>query len=174
MKTYLIPHLHLDRPENKHFVIKRNNKYLCLANNKLRFLDMLSYLPAGTSYEKFLVTFKIQQHKGMFCYEFVDALDKFDYPNLPPKEAYYSELKQCNVLENDTYTKFTQLTQKEHKTTDEALKLLQLDEAPTSSIDENYNCLLRVWAEQRMTTCKDYLGWYNNLDVSPFVTRVLA
>jgi hypothetical protein len=173
MKTYLIPHLHLERPANKPFVIKRNNKYSCLANNKLRFLDMLSYLPAGTSYDKFLVTFKIQQRKRKFCLEFFDSIEKFDYPNLPPKEAYYSELKQCNVLENDTFTKFTQLTQTEQKTTDEALKLLQLDEAPTSSIDDNYEQLLRVWDEQHMNTCRDYLEWYNNLDVGPFVTGVL-
>jgi hypothetical protein len=137
MKTHLIPHLHLECAQNKPFVIKRNNK-------KLKFLDMLSYLPAGTSYEKFLVTFKIYQRKGIFCYEYFDSLDRFDHTTLPPKEAYYSELKQCSALENDTYTKFTQLTQKEHKTTDEALKLLQLDQAPTSSIDENYAYLLRV------------------------------
>jgi hypothetical protein len=84
---------------------------------------MLSYLPAGMSYEKFLVTFKIQQRKGMFCYEFFDSLDRFNHPSLPPKEAFYSELKECSVSENDTHTKFTQLTETEHKTTDEALKL---------------------------------------------------
>jgi hypothetical protein len=104
MKTHLIPHLHLECAQNKPFVIKRNSKYSCLAIKKLKFLDMLSYLPAGTSYEKFLVTFKIQQRKGMFCCEFFDTLDRFNHPSLPPKEAFYSELKQCSVLGNDTHT----------------------------------------------------------------------
>ena len=36
----------------------------------------------------------------------------------------------------------------------------------------DYDKCLRVWREQNMTTFKDFLIWYNNLDVGPFVTAV--
>ncbi|MCG8032144.1 MAG: hypothetical protein JAZ03_08205 [Candidatus Thiodiazotropha taylori] len=37
---------------------------------------------------------------------------------------------------------------------------------------KDYDRCLRVWREEKMSTFKDYLIWYNNLDVGPFVTAV--
>ena len=37
---------------------------------------------------------------------------------------------------------------------------------------DNYTKLLQVWKRQNMTTFKDFLVWYNNLDVGPFVTAL--
>lgn len=42
----------------------------------------------------------------------------------------------------------------------------------TNISQEDYAYCQKVWREQRMTTFRDFLIWYNNLDVGPFVTAV--
>ena len=37
---------------------------------------------------------------------------------------------------------------------------------------QDYEFCQRMWVERRMRTFKDFLEWYNNLDVEPFVTVV--
>ena len=39
--------------------------------------------------------------KGFYPYEFVDSDDKLNYPELPPKESFYSKLSQSNISESD-------------------------------------------------------------------------
>jgi hypothetical protein len=38
--------------------------------------------------------------------------------------------------------------------------------------DEEYRFCRSVWRENGVTTFRDFLVWYNNLDVGPFVTAV--
>jgi hypothetical protein len=38
--------------------------------------------------------------------------------------------------------------------------------------DEEYQYCLEVWQNQNMQDFRDYLIWYNNLDVEPFVKAV--
>ena len=38
--------------------------------------------------------------------------------------------------------------------------------------EEEYQYCQQVWEEKQMTTFKDFLKWYNNLDVGPFVEAV--
>ena len=51
------------------------------------------------SYSAFLKAYKIEEAKSYFPYEWFDDVSKLDYPSLPPYDAFYSELKQKNVLE---------------------------------------------------------------------------
>ncbi|KAJ8310174.1 hypothetical protein KUTeg_012039 [Tegillarca granosa] len=37
---------------------------------------------------------------------------------------------------------------------------------------EEYDFCKKIWEEKQMTTFKEFLEWYNNLDVKPFVTAV--
>ena len=83
-------------------IVKKNNNYVCLSNETLKFLDMSNYLPPGTSYDSFLVTFQVPVRKSFFPYEYFTSLDVLNDTSLPPKEAFYSTLKRCNVLENET------------------------------------------------------------------------
>ena len=89
--------LGLDQDESA-FVIKKNNSYSCIANENFKFIDIINYLAPGTSYSKFLKAFKITEGKSFFPYEFLDDPDKLNYPELPPYEAFYSSLKNCNIL----------------------------------------------------------------------------
>lgn len=53
VKTQLAAHLGLHLSTGNKFIVKRNNSYMCLANDKLKFLDMTNYLPPDTSYDIF-------------------------------------------------------------------------------------------------------------------------
>ena len=77
--------------------IKRNNSYLALSNNRFKFLDILNYLSPGFSYAQFLSAFHSNEKKGYFCYEYLDSPEKLLETELPPHEAFYSELKQSNI-----------------------------------------------------------------------------
>lgn len=131
--------------QNQTFVIKRNNSYTCIATPKFRFLDMNQYLAAGTSYSKFLKAYGVEEEKGFFPYEWFDSTDKLDDTKLPPMgDDWFSSLKQKSVL----------------------------DDGKQSPL-ENYKFLESIWKYHDMKTFRDFLQWYNNLDVKPFVKGVL-
>ncbi|XP_048238897.1 uncharacterized protein LOC124129020 [Haliotis rufescens] len=146
IKEKLPKHLSLDDVESQAFTVKKNNAYLCQSNQSFKFLDVTQYLSPGTSYAQFLKAFGVQEKKGFFPYEYLDTPDKLNETRLPPLgEAWYSSLKQKSVL-------------------DDGVK----------SIEENYAELEEVWRREGMSTFRDFLEWYNNLDVGPFVEAVRA
>ena len=132
VKVYLLKSLH----PGITFTIKKNNDYMCIKTKELKFLDMKNYLAAGTSYDQFLKAYGVQVRKFFFPYEFLDSLEKLDYPSLPPHEAFYSSIKNSNIS------------------------------------DEEYALCKRTWKEQKMTTLRDFLIYYNNLDTFPFLQAV--
>ena len=69
---------------------------MCIKTKELKFLDMKNYLAAGSSYDQFLKACGMQV-KILFPYEFLDSLEKLDYPSLPPHEAFYSSIKNSNI-----------------------------------------------------------------------------
>ncbi len=38
--------------------------------------------------------------------------------------------------------------------------------------DEEYNICVNAWNDNNMKTFKDFLEWYNNIDVLPFIETV--
>ena len=139
------------------FTIKQNNAYSCISNDRLKFLDVCNYLAPGTSYSSFLKAFGIEEQKGYFCYEWFDSVDKLKYKNLPAYNHFYSELKGFNVLEEEI------LQWEKH----------QRGPPPKSGI-QKYNDLQNIWKEKNMSSFRDFLEWYNNLDVSPLIKAVSA
>jgi G:T-mismatch repair DNA endonuclease (very short patch repair protein) len=99
-------------------------------------VDILSYLAPGFNYDKFLRAFGCSVMKGFLPYEWIDSLDKLEYPELPSHDAFYSRLKQENITAED------------------------------------YSYCLRVWKENDMQTFRDFLVWYNNRDVVPFLEAI--
>ncbi len=136
IKRKLAKHLKLDDRERFGFTIKKGSAYACIATPQFRFLDISHFLALGTSYAEFLKAYGVSESKGFFPYEWFDHASKLNSTSLPPKESFYSSLKN------------------EHIT------------------DENYQFCLEVWDNEGMTTFKDFLVWYNNLDVGPFVKGV--
>ena len=118
------------------YVIKRNNSYISISNEKYKFLDILQFLAPGSSYSKFLKAFEANESKGFFPYEYFDCIERLNETALPPHECFHSNLKNTNI-----------------------------------SLEE-YEYLQSVWKTENMKTFRDFLVWYNNKDVAPFVIAV--
>lgn len=99
VKEFLIPVL----VEHEHIqcTIKRNNNFMSLKTERLKFLDVTNFLAPGFSYDKFLKAYECSQPKGFFPYEWMDSLEKLNYPSLPPHRAFYSSLKNKNISEEE-------------------------------------------------------------------------
>ena len=127
------------------FVIKRNNAYTAVGAKGLRFLDITNYLAPGFSYSQFLKAYGVPEAKSYFPYEWFDDVSKLDHPSLPPYEAFVSTLRGVNVLEEGE---------------------------GEAAGRRRYESLETTWVEREMETFRDFLVFYNNLDVGPFVTAV--
>ena len=54
----------------------------------------------GFSYDQFLKAYECTQTKGYFPYEWVDSLEKLEFPALPSPEAFHSTLSGSNITED--------------------------------------------------------------------------
>ena len=115
------------------FVIKRQNNFMCLSTDKLKFVDICNYLAPGVSYDKYMKAYGCELQKGHFPYEYMDNLRKLDDQALPTQTAFFSQLKNEGISDTD------------------------------------YAACQAVWCDNQMTTMRDYLIWYNNRDVTPFL-----
>ena len=114
-------------------MVKKNNAFMCLQTERLKFLDIRNYLAPGFDYATYLKAYKCSVRKGFFPYEWMDHLDKLNNTALSSHQQFYSSLKNNNISE------------------------------------EVYAYCQQVWTEEQMTTMRDYLVWYNNHDVVPFL-----
>ena len=118
------------------FVIKRQNNFMCLSTDKLKFVGICNYLAPGVSYDKYLKAYGCELQKGHFPYEYMDNLRKLDDQALPTQTAFFSQLKNEGISDTD------------------------------------YAACQAVWCDNQMTTMRDYLIWYNNCDVTPFLEAI--
>ena len=121
---------------NNAAVIKRQNTYMCLYTDKLKFVDICNYLAPGYSYDKYLKAYGCELQKGHFPYEYMDGIGKLEDRVLPPQAAFYSQLKSEEIS------------------------------------DANYARCQAVWHDNQMKTMRDFLVWYNNRDVIPFLQAI--
>ena len=83
-------------------IVKRNNNFMCFKTEKLKFLDIVTYLAPGFSYSQYLKAYGCSEEKGHFPYEWMTSLDKLNVSQLPPHEAFFSTLKNENILPKPT------------------------------------------------------------------------
>ena len=152
IKRKLLSQLELYKCKNA-FIVKRNNAYTCVANKQLRFIDITQYLAQGFNYRQFLTAYKVKEEKSYFPYEWFDDIEKLDCIELPNYDCFFSTLKNTNVL------------------SEEIDKWNGIGEQPKCGKD-NYNDLLNIWKTENMKTFKDFLIYYNNKDVGPFVKAI--
>ena len=145
--------------EVKH-VIKRGGSYVCIVTENLKFLDIISYLAAGTSLDGFLKAYNASIRKSYFPYEYFSTLELLESRHFPPYESFYSSLKQCNTLEpgkkctltDDEVTAIGRRPTKEFPLTDNECQEIGLFRYNT--LRDNFND--RGWS------MRDYLEFYNN------------
>ena len=121
---------------NNAAVIKRQNTYMCLYTDELKFVDICNYLAPGVSYAKYLTAYACELGKGHFPYEYMDDLQKLEDRVLPPQSAFFSRLKNEGISNDD------------------------------------YALCQAVWRDNGMETLREYLIWYNNRDVTPFLDAI--
>ena len=80
IKKFFVPLL----IHNNAAVIKRQNTYMCLSTDQLKFVDICNYLAPGVSYDKYLKAYGCELQKGHFPYEYMDDLQKLEDRVLPP------------------------------------------------------------------------------------------
>ena len=132
IKKFFVPLL----IHNNAAVIKRQNTYMCLSTDKLKFVDICNYLAPGVSYDKYLKAYGCELQKGHFPYEYMDDLQKLEDRVLPPQSALFSRLKNEGISNDD------------------------------------YALCQAVWRDNGMETLREYLIWYNNRDVTPFLDAI--
>ena len=132
IKKFFVPLL----IHNNAAVIKRQNTYMCLSTDQLKFVDICNYLAPGVSYDKYLKAYGCELQKGHFPYEYMDDLQKLEDRVLPPQSAFFSRLKNEGIS-NDDYVRCQ-----------------------------------AVWRDNGMETLREYLIWYNNRDVTPFLQAI--
>ena len=88
-------------PDKDIHTIKKENSYLAISTPQLKFLDISSYLAAGSSYSQFLKAYGCEIPKGIFPYEWFDSFDKLAYTSLSEMEDFYSTLSNSNSLRSE-------------------------------------------------------------------------
>lgn len=68
---------------------------------RILLLDISNYLAAGTSYDKWIKAFQTPQAKGIWPYEWFQEMKQLEQDHLPPKEAFYSTLRQEGISDGD-------------------------------------------------------------------------
>ena len=163
IKSYLIPYL-IKEKEIEPSVIKKANDFVSFKFGDVQLLDIMKFLGGATTLDSFLKAYKASELKGYFPYEWFDTPNKLDEQQLPSYDDFYSKLKNSNPLDKefDDYQKLlnTGITE------EQGLKKLGLKTKPATGL-ENSNYLKSIWEQEKMTTFRDFLRWYNNKDVVP-------
>ncbi|XP_063692200.1 uncharacterized protein LOC134824307 isoform X1 [Bolinopsis microptera] len=151
------------------FVIKKGTGYMVIATEELKFLDATYYIAPGFNYDSFIKAYgAASTAKSFFPYEFLDCLSKLDSKEFPCYSAFYSSLKNANMLEPSVG---------QQKITDE--EVLWINRSPTKSepitksetqtIGQKRYDNLKTIFDERDWSIRDYLVYYNNIDVEPFI-----
>ena len=131
---------------------------MALISSKLKYLDLLNYLAAGTSLKKFYAAYKVSSPKGLFPYQWFDSLDKLKYDHLPERDP---ELRKA--MDEDDQETIAKLVEN-----DPFYSILKRETISNKDLDECHE----EWRRLDMKTFADYVKYYNNLDVIGMIEAV--
>ena len=165
LKQYLIP-LFVELDSLK-FIIKKGTGYMVIATEELKFLDIMNYISPGFNYDTFLKAYGALTTKSYFPYEYLDSFEKLNSKAFPPYESFYSSLKSSNTLEP---IGATELIKSEQQIIGRApSKKEPVNKLESKVIGESRYNGLKEQFQKKGWSIKDYLVYYNNLDVKPFI-----
>ncbi|XP_066264599.1 uncharacterized protein [Branchiostoma lanceolatum] len=99
MKKVFLPHLY--RQQETLRPIKKDNSFMSIETDELKFLDLINYVAPGFSYSHLLKAYECKETKGFFPYEWMDDLSKLDHTQLPPPDAFFSKLRGSHISPED-------------------------------------------------------------------------
>ena len=100
IKSYLLPIL-INERNLEPIVIKKANQFVSFKFCDVQLLDIMNFLGGGTSLDSILKAYKTAKTKGFFPYEWFDCPQKMNNSELPPYDAFFSNLRNVNPLEKD-------------------------------------------------------------------------
>lgn len=166
LRSELIPLL--TKLESVQFVIKKGNGYMVISTEELKFLDATYYIAPGFNYNAFLKSYGAEQTKSYFPYEYLDCLSKLDKKEFPSYSAFHSSLKNCNMLEPPVG--LDKITDEEAQWINRSPKTFEsLTKVETEIIGRRRYDNLKSYFQDNNWCIRDYLIYYNNLDVAPFI-----
>ncbi|KAI8495466.1 hypothetical protein Bbelb_269210 [Branchiostoma belcheri] len=99
MKKVFLPLLHTQQENLR--PIKKDNNFMSIETDHLKFLDLINYVAPGFSYSHLLKAYECRETKGFFPYEWMDDLNKLEQTSLPPADAFYSKLDGTHISPED-------------------------------------------------------------------------
>ena len=110
--------------------------------------------------------------KFYFPYEWLERYEQLKETQLPPYECFFSSLKDMNVLEEDMFL-YKKKKNILHLSDEEIVNDEQSCYADRPNTGkENYDMIKRKWVEKGWNTMLDYLMYYNEMDVEPFLRAI--
>lgn len=127
-------------------------------------------MASGVSYDAFLKAYGATVNKSFFPYEYFNSLDKLDSREFPSYVSFYSSLKSKNTLEpskdeiltEEECNMISRIPSQENPLTNEEILVIG---------SHRYASLQQMFYENQWTF-RDFLIFYNNRDVQPFLAAL--
>ena len=172
LRIHLIPVL--VEMDSIRFVIKKGTSYMAILTDQLRFLDVTYYIAPTYNYSQFLAAYGVKEQKGFFPYEWFTSLDKLKVTEFPSYEDFNSSHKSRQTIVNNLEPEeFEKLSDNE---------INVIGRIPSKKVPLTKTEILKI-GQYRYNECrtlfycnhwsmKEYLEYYNNLDVVPFLAAL--
>ena len=147
----------LIRREETVRALKKNQSYLSLSTERMRFVDISAYISPPKSLRSFLRAFDIEEEKFFFPFSLLTNPENLKLEGVPSYDSFFSDLKGYNSLEEEEIA-WKEAGSPEGK--------------PYTSGKENYAMVCRTWKENNFKTLEDLLRFYNLRDVCPLSKAV--
>ena len=171
VREYIFPAI-VKRYKNNPKIIRtmmKENAYIKISCPNINFIDQCNYLPGKSSYDDFLFTVLGQRSKSLFPYEYLQKMDQLLESQLPEAKHWYSQLKNCNLLDVEYQTFSNKLAASKPGTSpEEVCHSLGFSSIPKKGEER----LQELRVEFKASGCqnlKDWLAKYLVLDIKPFV-----
>ena len=158
IRPYLAHYLKWDRNCT---VLKRFSRYIYIKTDTLSFIDITSFLPAGTSLSNFCLAMSHKSihdidvndvnQKSFMCYDYITGPDVLFETKIPDYHHFFNSIKGCNSFEEDLERK----PDGSNRTQDE-IKAIGL---------ERYHKICQLWKTKHFTNIASYVKFYCNRDV---------
>ena len=87
--------------DSKIDIIKQGAQYRSIYTDRFTFGDCLNY-SSPCNYTNYLKQWKITEEKSIFPYQYYSTIEELEAAvEFPPSEAFYNELKQQHVTEEE-------------------------------------------------------------------------
>ena len=152
------------------FVLKDMREFTGPGGNLRSFMSAFAPVDTNNNEEEQTEEQRILKGKFIFPFEFLRSYEILEETlELVSKKWFFSKLKDENMLDeemNDYIRKnnLFHLSQEE---------LLNRSDRPISG-DEYYDLIKRVWNQKGWNNMLDYLLFYNEMDVRPFLTSIMV